>query len=295
MLEDIRDNLGVLNLEDIRILNRYDIENITDVDYEKAKNTIFSEPPVDDVYEETIEISPEERVFAVEYLPGQYDQRADSAKQCIQLISQSVMPEISVAKVYILKGEITTDEFNKIKNYCINPVDSREAILEKPKSLLMDMEYPGDIESYEGFIDMSREEVFALRDQLDTAMSQEDLLFCQKYFKEIENRNPTKTEIKVIDTYWSDHCRHTTFQTRINRVEIEDGFYKPAVEKAYELYLEERKNVYKDRQKDICLMDIAVLGMKALREKGILDNLDVYKRQSQMRSGTLLWFGMILH
>jgi phosphoribosylformylglycinamidine synthase, clade II len=274
MLSDIRENLGISELTGVRIFNRYDVEGITDTDYEKAKTTIFSEPPVDKVYEEEITFSNGERVFATEYLPGQYDQRSDSAMQCVQIISQAEKPTIICAKVVALEGNLSDEEFSAIKSYCINPVDSREAMLEKPKSLVMEMEIPEDVKSFDGFIDKTEEEIIDLRNQLETAMSFEDMLFCQKYFRDEEKRNPTTTEIRVIDTYWSDHCRHTTFQTKIENVEIEDGLYKAPIEKAYESYLAERKDVYGDRDKDICLMDIAVMGMKTLRKKGILDNLD---------------------
>ncbi|HCT65305.1 MAG TPA: phosphoribosylformylglycinamidine synthase [Lachnospiraceae bacterium] len=274
MLADIRENLGISELTGVRIFNRYDVEGISDTDYEKAKTTIFSEPPVDKVYEEEITFSNGERVFATEYLPGQYDQRSDSAMQCVQIISQAEKPTIICAKVVALEGNLSDEEFSAIKSYCINPVDSREAMLEKPKSLVMEMEIPEDVKSFDGFIDKTEEEINDLRNQLETAMSFEDMLFCQKYFRDVEKRNPTTTEIRVIDTYWSDHCRHTTFQTKIENVEIEDGLYKAPIEKAYESYLAERKDVYGDRDKDICLMDIAVMGMKTLRKKGILDNLD---------------------
>lgn len=276
LFEDIRENLNISGLLGLRILNRYDIEGISEKDYESAKTTIFAEAPVDYIYEENVKFNSDEVVFATEYLPGQYDQRADSAMQCVQLISQAEKPVISVAKVFALKGQLSDEEVAKIKNYCINPVDSREAYLEKPESLKMEMSYPEDIKSFEGFIDKSEEEIVALRNELETAMSNEDLIFCQKYFRDTEKRNPTVTEIRVIDTYWSDHCRHTTFQTKIDNVSFEDGFYKDTFEKAYNEYLEEREYVYgeKAETRDINLMDIAVLGMKTLRKKGILDNLD---------------------
>ncbi len=274
LLSDVKENLGISGLINLRIFNRYDIEGISDEDYKAAKTTIFSEPPVDDVYEEKLVFENGEKVFAIEYLPGQYDQRADSAMQCIQIISQKEKPIIAVAKIIALEGNITDEDFEKIKNYCINPVDSREAVLEKPSSIIMEMEYPDDIKEFPGFIEKTEEEIIKLKEEFETAMSSEDLLFCQKYFRDVEKRNPTTTEIKVIDTYWSDHCRHTTFNTKIESVEFEEGIYKPLMEKAYEQYLEERKDVYGEREKDICLMDIAVLGMKALRKKGLLDNLD---------------------
>lgn len=284
LLEDIRENLGVKALTGLRILNRYDIEGVCSEDFEYAQKTIFSEPPVDIIYEECPSnpfdsndpFSKEEKIFAIEFLPGQYDQRADSAMQCIQLISQEEKPKIAVAKVVALKGDITEEEFEKIKAYCINPVDSREASLEKPESLEMEMDIPKDIQTFDGFIEKTEKEIEALKEELQTAMSKEDLLFCQKYFRDTEKRNPTVTEIRVIDTYWSDHCRHTTFQTKIENIEIEDGYYKAPFEKAYQQYLKERSFVYgeKESQRDINLMDIAVLGMKTLKKKGILDNLD---------------------
>ncbi|MBO8434933.1 MAG: phosphoribosylformylglycinamidine synthase [Tyzzerella sp.] len=276
LFEDIKESLNITGLTGLRILNRYDIEGISSKDYESAKTTIFAEAPVDIIYEENFDLNENEKVFATEYLPGQYDQRADSAMQCVQLISQAEMPLISVAKVFVLEGELSDSDVDKIKHYCINPVDSREASLEKPESLKMEMTYPEDIKDFEGFIEKSEQEIIDLRNQLETAMSNEDLLFCQKYFRDTEKRNPTETEIRVIDTYWSDHCRHTTFQTKINDVSFEDGFYKDAFEKAYNEYLEERDYVYGDKAttRDINLMDIAVLGMKTLKKKGILDNLD---------------------
>lgn len=276
LLEDIRQTLGITNLKNLRIQNRYDVEGIDERVYQDAKNTIFSEPPVDMVFEENAPLAEDEIVFAAEYLPGQYDQRADSAMQCIQLISQAEKPLVAVAKVYVLKGTLSAQEIERIKGYCINPVDSREASLEKPKSLQLVTEVPEDVKHLDGFISKSKEELENFRKEMGTAMSLEDLLFCQEYFKNTEKRNPTITEIKVIDTYWSDHCRHTTFQTKIEDVTFVPGYYQPAFVEAYEAYQKERQYVYeeKEQQRDVNLMDIAVLGMKALRKKGILDNLD---------------------
>ena len=274
LLADIKENLGITELEDVKIYNRYDVEGISDSDFETAKTTIFSEPPVDNVFE-TLEAGENEKMFAVEFLPGQYDQRADSAMQCIQIISQKERPEIVCAKVYVLKGQLSQTEYEKIKSYCINPVDSREASLEMPETLAMKMEYPEDVKSFDGFTEMSKEEVIALRKQLETAMSDEDLLFCQQYFRDVEKRNPTVTEIRVIDTYWSDHCRHTTFHTKIENVKFDEGKYAAAFKDAYNVYLASRDEVYgKDTKRDICLMDLGVLAMKVLRDRGILDNLD---------------------
>jgi len=272
---DIKENLGIEGLESIRVLNRYDIEGISQNDYETAKTTIFSEPPVDMVTEEELDVPQDSRVFAVEFLPGQYDQRADSAMQCIQIISQKERPDINEAKVYIVSGDISDDDFEKIKNYCINPVDSREAALNKPETLKMKMDYPQDVKAIDGFCTMSEDEARQMVDDLGLAMSVEDLLFCQQYFRDTEKREPTMTEIRVIDTYWSDHCRHTTFQTKIENVEIENGTFAVPIKEAYQCYLDERQYVYGDRKdKDQCLMDMAVLGMKTLRKKGILDNMD---------------------
>lgn len=271
---DIRSNLSIKGLETVRILNRYDIEGISDEHYKLAKTTIFSEPTVDNTFEEDINISSDETVFAVEYLPGQYDQRADSAMQCIQIITQQDRPDITVAKVYILKGSLTLEEVQKIKEYCINPVDSREANINKPKSLKMDMKQPQDIKIFDEFIQKTDAELEAMCSKLGLAMSGEDLKFCQNYFKNEAKRNPTVTEIRVIDTYWSDHCRHTTFLTTIQNVIIEDGYYTKAIKDAYNLYIDERKKIYIDKKKDICLMDIAVLGAKILKKQGKLNDLD---------------------
>ncbi len=274
LLKDFTQNLGIKNLEDVRILNRYDIQLKDESVYEDAKNTIFSEPPVDTVFEENIKLENNEFMFAVEYLPGQYDQRADSAIQCISLITEGEVSLVKNAKVFILKGNLNNEEIEKIKSYAINPVDSREASIEKPDHLDMEFAIPEDVEILNGFIDKTEEELEQFRQELGLAMNKEDLILCKDYFKNTENRNPSITEIKMIDTYWSDHCRHTTFATRLNNIEIEEGFYKKPIEDAYNTYLEERKVLYKDKQKDICLMDIAVMGMKALKAKGILKNLD---------------------
>lgn len=271
---DIRSNLEIKNLQEVRILNRYDIEGISDEHYELAKATIFSEPPVDKIFEENMKLEEDETVFAVEYLPGQYDQRADSAMQCIQIITQQERPVILVAKVYVLKGKLTQEEINKIKGYCINPVDSREAALEKPVSLKMEMQIPEDVKSFDGFMEKSDEEIEKMRQELGLAMSTEDLKFCQKYFRDEAHRNPTVTEIRVIDTYWSDHCRHTTFLTSIENVEIEDGYYTKPIKAAYDRYMEERKKIYVDKKKNVCLMDIAVLAVKALKKQGKLTAID---------------------
>ncbi|QEK13039.1 phosphoribosylformylglycinamidine synthase [Crassaminicella thermophila] len=275
LYNDLVENLGVEGLKGIRVINRYDVSGISEDIYEKAKHTIFSEPNVDNVYDETFEYNEKDRVFAMEYLPGQYDQRADSAEQCVQIFTQGEKPSILSAKVFVFEGEITDDEFLRIKNYCINPVDSREAALEKPEILEIKMEIPEDVESLEGFIEKEDDELLIFHEAMGFAMGFEDLKFCQKYFKDTEKRNPTITELRAIDTYWSDHCRHTTFLTEIEEIEIEKGSFSEVIEKAYNEYLESREYVYSDKKKDISLMDIAVIGMKELRKRGKLEDLDV--------------------
>lgn len=275
LFNDIRENLGIKSLTGLRIINRYDISGITDTEYNSAKNTIFSEPPVDCSYDEKIEIDENDRVFALEYLPGQYDQRADSAAQCLQILSQKERPKVVTAKLIILSGEISDSEFEKIKTYCINPLESREASLEKPESLEFSQTAPENVREVKGFTQMRDEELAELMKRMGFAMNFEDLKFCQEYFIETEKRNPTITELRVIDTYWSDHCRHTTFHTSIENIEIEKGKYSDAVEKALSRYLEARDFVYQGSKKDINLMDLAVIAMKELRKKGLLNDLEV--------------------
>ena len=273
LLADIKENLGLTNLTGLRILNRYDVEDIADDVFEAASKTIFSEPPVDYIYNETFEMAEDETAFSMEYLPGQYDQRADSAMQCIQIISGDDKAVVASAKTYVLKGKLSTEDVEKIKHYCINTIDSREASMEKPATLKMDLTIPTTVETIEGFIDMDEKALLDYRKSLGLAMSEADILFCQKYFKDTEKRNPTITEIRVIDTYWSDHCRHTTFATHINDVTFEDGKYKEVVENVYKMYLDEKKSLGRE-QKPVCLMDIATTGMRALKAQGKLDNFD---------------------
>ena len=273
--KDLIESLHIDTIENVRILNRYDIEGIYGEVYENAAKTIFSEPNLDIVYHETLEFNEGKRVFAIEYLPGQYDQRGDWAAQCIQIVNEGNRPEINTAKLYILTGNITDEQFDKIKDYIINPVDSREASLEKPESLKMETEVPTEVEILDGFIDLNEEGLKVFLKNNGLAMTLGDLAHVQGYFKNTEKRNPTITEIKVLDTYWSDHCRHTTFMTEIEDVKIESGKYTDIIKEAYDMYLESRKNVYVDRQKDICLMDIATIAMKELRKQGKLEDLDV--------------------
>jgi phosphoribosylformylglycinamidine synthase len=277
LYEDLKENLCMRSLESVRILHRYDVDQISDEAYSKALYTIFSEPPVDYLYEEKIDLKDDEVAFAVEYLPGQYDQRADSTEQCIQIINADQKPVVRVAKVIVLKGQLTQDEIGAIKSYCINPVDSREAEMAKPSTLSLHYTIPTTVETLEGFIGLDVTGVEALWSKLGLAMNLNDLLHTQRYFKEEEKRDPSITEIKVLDTYWSDHCRHTTFLTKINEVIIDDGLYNEPVKKAYDLYMNDRVAVFGDRleEKDVCLMDIALLAMRKLRKEGKLDDLEV--------------------
>ncbi len=274
LLGDLRDNLKISGLKSVRVLNRYDIEGISDQDYEVARNSIFAEPPVDSVYDETITLDSDETAFAVEYLPGQYDQRADSASQCIQLLTHGVRPSVAAAQVIVLKGELSDKQIPVIKNYCINPVDSREASLEKPETLTVCAQTPADVKTVVGFIALAPEKLEELRISLGLAMKTEDLLFCRDYFKNTEKRDPTITEIRMLDTYWSDHCRHTTFLTRIDSVDIHEGVYNKPVGEALEAYYGARSLVYGKREKTVCLMDIATIAAKELKKQGQLSDLD---------------------
>lgn len=277
--KDLIDSLHINNIEEIRVLNRYDIEGIEEDVYKNACRTIFSEPNLDVVYHETLPVSDsnetKERIFAIEYLPGQYDQRGDWACQCIQIVNQGIRPIINTAKVYILSGNISDESFEQIKKYCINPVDSKEASLEKPETLKMETEIPTTVKILDGFIDLSIDEMKEFLSNEGLAMTLGDLEHVQGYFKNTEKRNPTITEIKVLDTYWSDHCRHTTFMTAIEDVKIEEGKYTDIIKDTYNMYLNSRSKVYVDKQKDICLMDIATIAMKELRKYGKLEDLDV--------------------
>lgn len=274
LLREIIDILNINSLKNVRILNRYDIQNISEEIFENSKNLIFSYPPIDKVYEENLNMSEDEYIIPIEFLPGQYDQRADSAMQCLQILTGEDITEIKVAKIIVLKGNLDEDDVKKIKNYCINPVESHEAKLEKPKKLDRDVIYPEDVETIKEFNELDVNEIKSFIRKFGLAMSIEDLKFCQKYFIK-EEKHPTITELKLIDTYWSDHCRHTTFLTKINNIEIQEGYYKKPIEKAYENYLNSRSLVYKNKDKDICLMDIATIAMKELRKKGKLDDLEV--------------------
>jgi phosphoribosylformylglycinamidine synthase len=273
-LDDLKQNVGITALEDLRIINRYDAQGLTDEEFHNAVKEVFSEANLDNVYYE-LEIPQDWKYFATEYLPGQYDQRADSAAQCIQLLTAGERPQVASAKVIAVKGNITDDEFDKIKSYIINPVESRIASMELPESLDIKADMPKDIIRIEGFINMSDDEIAQYHAQMGLAMSVADLCWVRDYFKNDENRNPSLTEIKVIDTYWSDHCRHTTFATQLDEIKINEGKYSKAIEKALEEYFAVRAEVYGDRKdKIVCLMDMACIGTKALKKRGYVNDLD---------------------
>ena len=275
LCDDLKETFHLDGLKAVRIINRYDMEGLSDEEYEKVKFVVFAEAPVDRVYEETLPDFPDSRMFAVEYLPGQYDQTADSAAQCVQLVTQKERPQIATARVIVLTGDVDDEALQKIKDYCINAVESREASLEKPESLDLVTEEPADVEVLTDFNTMSEDELHAFMDARGFAMSFEDLKFCQEYFRDTEHRAPTITELRVIDTYWSDHCRHTTFTTAIDDVTIEDGYFSPALTAAYRKYKEDRDMLYgADTDRAVTLMDIAVIGAKALRKEGLLEDLD---------------------
>ena len=265
--------LGIQTITGIRVLNRYDIENLSDETFETACNGIFSEPPVDILYREEFPMKEGSRVFSVEFLPGQFDQRADSAVQCVQFIKEDETPVIKTATTYVIEGEITDAEFEAIKSHCINPVDSRETGMNKPETLVTVFEEPEDVKIFDGFKEMPETELKELYDSLGLAMTFKDFLHIQGYFKGEEDRDPTMTEIRVLDTYWSDHCRHTTFSTELKEVTFEDGDYKEPLVKTYERYLEDRSEIFKGREdKFVCLMDLALMAMRKLKKEGKLND-----------------------
>jgi phosphoribosylformylglycinamidine synthase len=278
LFRDLRDNLGIKGLDKVRLLNRYDMEGISEEEYAALRDIVFAEPPLDVVYDETLPLADGERMFAIEYLPGQYDQRADSASQCIQIITRGSAPAVATARVVALAGNLGPDDFARIKNYCINPVDSREAAPGKPETLAMELDTPPDVAVINGFCATTGEALDALRGDLGLAMRYDDLAFCRDYFRDTEKRDPTLTEIRVLDTYWSDHCRHTTFLTTINEIDIEPSPFTAPIAGALEGYMSARTKVYSTNgtksPKPRCLMDIATIGMKELRLRGLLDDLD---------------------
>ena len=274
--EDIGDYLGLTSVTNVRELIRYDVEGLDDATFEKACKMIFSEPPVDDIYYEVFPMSDKEKYFGMEYLPGQFDQRADSAVQCVRFLNEESNPIIRTAVTYVIEGELNDEELDRIKNYCINPVDSRECDFAKPDTLVTEYDEPEDVLIIDGFKDMEEAELKSLYDSLGLAMTFNDFKHIQNYYRGEENRDPSMTEIKVLDTYWSDHCRHTTFSTELKDVTFTDGDYREPIETTYQSYLDTMEEMYKGRDdKYVCLMDIALMGMKKLKMAGKLEDMEV--------------------
>lgn len=274
--DEIESYLGIKTVTGVRVLICYDIENVSEAAYREALSTIFSEPPMDDVYEESFETGEGDTVFTVEYLPGQFDQRADSAEQCVKLLSEEEEPIIRSATTYVVSGTLTEEEKAAVKSLCINPVDSRENNNPKPETLVAVFEQPEDVKIFAGFMDMPKEELKSLYESLNLAMTFKDFLHIQNYFKNEEKRDPSVTEIRVLDTYWSDHCRHTTFQTELKDVEFTKGDYNEPIENTYRQYLADREELYAGRSdKFVCLMDLALMAMKKLRKEGKLQDMEV--------------------
>ncbi len=274
-LWDIRHNLGLRSVTDLRYIVRYDIEGLTKAEYDKAKTIVLSEPNADVIYEETLPVEDGWKVFAMEYLPGQYDQRGDSAEQCVQLLTQGERCRVLTARVIALNGDITSDELTKVEEYLINPVESRLASLEKPETLDMETPVPENVKRVEGFIKWNDEEMAEYYGSMGFAMTLSDLKFCRDYFRDTEKRDPSVTELRVIDTYWSDHCRHTTFLTRLSEVEVEKSALGKVIEDALAEYYATRDEVYgKDTKRIVSLMDMALIGMKSLKKKGLIPDLD---------------------
>ena len=274
--EELEKYLGISHVKGVRVLVRYDVENLSEETYRQALGTIFSEPPVDLVYEEEFPKNPGDMVFSVEYLPGQFDQRADSAEQCVKLLRAEEEPVIRTATTYVITAPLTAEQEAAIKSFCINPVDSREAGEEKPETLTVEFAVPEDIKTFAGFSAMEESALKALYDSLNLAMTFKDFLHIQTYYREEEHRDPTVTEIRVLDTYWSDHCRHTTFSTELTRVDFGEGDYREPMENTYRQYLEDRKALYGNRKdKPVCLMDLALMAMKKLKSQGKLADMEV--------------------
>jgi len=268
---EIKHYLGISTVTAVRELIRYDVENISDEVFEKACKTVFAEPPVDDLYLEKFDVAEGARVFSVEFLPGQFDQRADSAVQCVQFLDENAAPIIRSATTYVIEGNVTDAEFEAIKHHCINPVDSRETGLEKPETLVTVFPDPEDVKIFDGFKDMAEADLKDLYSSLNLAMTFKDFQHIQNYFRNEEKRDPSMTEIRVLDTYWSDHCRHTTFSTELTSVKFDEGDYKTPIEKTYKEYLDAHKDMYKGRDdKFVCLMDLALMAMKKLKAEGKL-------------------------
>ena len=273
--EEIGNYLDIKSVTGVRIFIRYDVENLSDTVFEQALSCVFSEPPVDDYYLETIEIPVGNRVFSVEFLPGQFDQRADSAVQCIRFLKEDEEPVIRTAVTYMIAGDLTDQEFARIRSYCINPVDSREVSMEKPDTLITRYEEPADVAVFDGFTAMGEEELRKLYESLSLAMTFKDFQHIQHYFAEDEKRDPSMTEIRVLDTYWSDHCRHTTFSTELKNVSFKDGYYRAPLETTYESYLDTREEIFAGRKdKFVCLMDLALMAMRKLKKDGRLQDME---------------------
>lgn len=274
--EEVVSYLNIAGVKDVRMFIRYDVENLSDDTFEAACRIVFSEPPVDILYKESFEIPEDGKVFSVEYLPGQFDQRADSAVQCVKFLREDEQPIIKTAVTYLITGDISDDEFGKIKAYCINPVDSRETGMVKPETLETQFEEPADVSVLEGFKDMPEPELRELYDSLGLAMTFKDFKHIQNYYVTEEDRNPTMTEIRVLDTYWSDHCRHTTFSTELKNVEFEEGYYRSPIETTFQSYLDTREEIFKGREdRFVCLMDLALMAMRKLRKDGKLKDMEV--------------------
>ena len=273
LYHELHGYLGIKDLKNVRVLIRYDVENITDETFEKACNGIFSEPPVDTLYKEEFPMAEGSRVFSVEFLPGQFDQRADSAVQCVQFIKEDEQPVIHTATTYVVEGNLTDEEFEAVKKHCINPVDSRETGMEKPDTLVTKFEEPEDVRIFDGFKDMEEAPFKELYDSLGLAMTFKDFLHIQNYFRNEEHRDPSMTEIRVLDTYWSDHCRHTTFSTELTDVSFGEGDYKEPIQETYRQYLKDHSEIFKGREdKFVCLMDLALMAMRKLKREGKLED-----------------------
>ncbi len=273
LLNEIKEYLNISSVSAVRELIRYDIENITEETYKKALTTVFCEPPVDFCFEGQFPVEAGDRVFSVEYLPGQFDQRADSAVQCVKLLNETEEPVILSATTYVLSGNISDEELERIKKYCINPVDSRVAGEEVPATLSMNYDMPADVAIFQGFCDMPEDKLFELYSSLNLAMTMKDFLHIQNYFKNEEHRDPSVTEIRVLDTYWSDHCRHTTFLTELTGVSFDEGKYQKPIKDSYDKYMKARSVLFKGRDdKYVSLMDIALFGMRELKAQGKLED-----------------------
>ncbi len=269
--EEIKSYLGIQTVTKVRVLIRYDVENISEETFERACTTVFSEPPVDILYRESFEVKEPSSVFGVEYLPGQFDQRADSAVQCVQFLNSSEEPVIRSATIYVMEGNVTAEELLQMKAFCINPVDSRETDMEKPKTLVTVFEEPEDVKILDGFQEMPAQPLRELYGSLNLAMTFKDFLHIQNYFRDEEKRDPSMTEIRVLDTYWSDHCRHTTFSTELTDVSFADGYYRKPIEDTYQQYLKDHKEIFAGREdKFVCLMDLALMAMRKLKKEGKL-------------------------